>query len=165
MPAGHEGEVRVGGPSVLTGYLDAPSDQASRSFRDGWFYTGDYGYRDDAGYLYLTGRMRELINRGGQKVAPREVEEILLGHPGVLQALVIGVPDPVLGEVVQAHVVPRKGGGARLTAELEALCQEHLGAYKRPTRIVLEKRLPVGPTGKLLRHVLRAQVLEAVSEG
>jgi acyl-CoA synthetase (AMP-forming)/AMP-acid ligase II len=166
LPAGREGEVRIGGPSVLAGYLDAADDGAeNRSFRDGWFYTGDYGYRDEGGYLYLTGRMRELINRGGQKVAPREVEEILLGHPGVLQALVIGVPDTILGEVVQAHVVPRRSGGSRLVAELETLCQEHLGPYKRPTRIVLEKHLPAGPTGKLLRHVLRAQVLQAVSEG
>ena len=165
-PAGTEGEVRIGGPSVLDGYLDAGTGSAAnQSFRDGWFYTGDYGYRDESGYIFLTGRVRELINRGGQKVAPREVEEILLGHPGVLQALVIGVPDPILGEVVQAHVVPRRGGGGRLLTELETLCAQHLGPYKRPTRIVLEKHLPAGPTGKLLRHVLKAQVLQAVSEG
>ena len=164
--AGVEGEVRIGGPSVLDGYLDAGTDGGpNQSFRDGWFYTGDYGYRDQSGYIFLTGRMRELINRGGQKVAPREVEEILLGHPGVLQALVIGVPDPILGEVVQAHVVPRRSGGARLLADLETLCEQHLGPYKRPTRIVLEKNLPAGPTGKPLRHVLRDQVLRAVSEG
>jgi acyl-CoA synthetase (AMP-forming)/AMP-acid ligase II len=156
--AGDPGEVRIGGPGVVDRYVIA--GEGVQSFRDGWFYTGDHGYQDREGYLYLTGRTRELINRGGQKVPPREVEDVLLQHPSVTQAAVIGIPHGLLGEEVAAYVVV-DGPSAGVLEALDALARRELSAYKRPVAIHAVDRLPVGPTGKIQRLRLKAEVLAA----
>jgi acyl-CoA synthetase (AMP-forming)/AMP-acid ligase II len=161
---GGVGEVRIGGPQVIDGYLD-DGHGLSRSFRAGWFYTGDQGYVDDRGFLYLTGRTRDLINRGGQKIAPREVEEVLLRHPDVVQAAVVGIPHAVLGEEVAAHVVARPGAAtSSLVPALQRLCAEQLGSYKRPAHIAVVAALPVSPTGKVQRWAVQQQLREAVGQ-
>jgi acyl-CoA synthetase (AMP-forming)/AMP-acid ligase II len=157
-----DGEVRIRGPLVISGYLN---QIGPGPFRHGWFYTGDRGHKDEDGYLYLTGRSRELINRGGQKVSPREVEEVLLLHPAVHQVAVIGIPHPVLGEEVAACVVASPGAAPSLVAELNRLSAAHLSPYKRPVRIVLLDHLPVGPTGKIQRLSLKCQILAGAYGG
>jgi acyl-CoA synthetase (AMP-forming)/AMP-acid ligase II len=162
LPPYIDGEVRIRGPFVVSGYLN---QVGPGPFRHGWFYTGDHGHKDEDGYLYLTGRTRELINRGGQKVSPREVEDVLLLHPAVRQVAVIGIPHPVLGEEVAAYVVASPGAAPSLIAELNRLSAEHLSPYKRPVRIVLVNHLPVGPTGKIQRLSLKRQVLAGAFGG
>lgn len=149
LPAGREGEVVVRGPSVIRGYENNPQANA-RFFMDGWLRTGDLGSFDADGYLTITGRIKEIINRAGEKIAPREVEEALLQHPAVAQAVVFAMPDERLGEDVAAAVVLRQGASAG-----ERELQEHVAArladFKVPRRIVLLGEIPKGPTGKLQR--------------
>jgi acyl-CoA synthetase (AMP-forming)/AMP-acid ligase II len=161
LPAGEEGEVRIRGRMVVSGYLNA---SGPGPFRQGWFYTGDHGHLDGEGYLYLTGRTRELINRGGQKVSPREVEDVLLQHPAVRQAAVIGIPHQLLGEEVAAYVVAPSATGS-LVDDLQRFCDQHLSPYKRPVRIVVVNHLPMGPTGKIQRLSLKQQVLAGALGG
>src|SRR6185437_11023201 len=100
------GEICVRGPNVIAGY---ECDAGASSFEDGWFRTGDLGYLDADGYLYITGRLREVINRGGEKIAPREIEEVLLAHPAVRDAAVVGEPHPLYGQRVAAYITPHVG--------------------------------------------------------
>jgi acyl-CoA synthetase (AMP-forming)/AMP-acid ligase II len=153
---GHEGEVCVRGPSVIAGYEARAVDP---SFIDGWFRTGDLGYQDTDGYLYLTGRLRDVINHGGHKIAPRAIEEVLLSHPNVREVAVIGQPDPLYGERVVAYVVPEAGTQpcAELNDLLVAYCAQHLSAYKVPEEVVVVARLPRTGTGKVQRHLLSAE--------
>jgi acyl-CoA synthetase (AMP-forming)/AMP-acid ligase II len=151
-----EGEVCVRGQSVIAGYDGRPDDP---SFVDGWFRTGDLGHQDADGYLYLTGRLREVINHGGHKIAPREIEEVLLTHPSVAEVAVVGQPDPLYGERVVAYVVPDQQ--ARPQADLGELlrtqCLNRLSAYKVPSEFALVARLPRTSTGKVRRHLLSAE--------
>src|SRR6185437_2214553 len=140
LPAGTAGEVSVRGPGVVDGYLDNPESTAA-SFRDGWFRTGDLGRLSADGYLTLDGRLKELINRGGEKIAPREIDEALLAHPGVREAVAFGVPDAKWGEVVHAAVVATGVSDA----ELRAFCAERLAAFKVPRRIHMVEQIPKGP--------------------
>jgi len=149
LPAGEPGEVAVRGPGVVDGYLNNPRANAA-SFRDGWFRTGDLGRLSADGYLTLDGRLKELINRGGEKIAPREIDEALLAHPGVREAVAFGVPDAKWGEVVHAAVVATGVSDA----ELRAFCAERLAAFKVPRRIHMVEQIPKGPTGKIQRNAL-----------
>lgn len=146
LPATNSGEVVVRGPSVTLGYESNP-EANQKSFVDRWFRTGDQGYLDSEGYLFLTGRMKELINRGGEKISPREIDELLLSHPAVAQALAFAIPDEKLGEEIGAAVVLKPGG---IVTELEL--REYLAGltadFKVPRRIVFLEKLPTGPTGK-----------------
>jgi acyl-CoA synthetase (AMP-forming)/AMP-acid ligase II len=150
---GQEGEVCVRGPSVIAGYEARAVDP---SFIDGWFRTGDLGYQDADGFLYLSGRLRDVINHGGHKIAPREVEEVLLSHPNVREAAVAGRPDPLYGERVVAYVVPRESVRSRgdLADVLRAYCVRQLSAYKVPEEFVAVVDLPRTSTGKVQRHML-----------
>jgi acyl-CoA synthetase (AMP-forming)/AMP-acid ligase II len=149
------GEVVVRGPSITSGYLDHPEANAA-SFRDGWFRTGDIGRLSADGYLRLVGRVKEMINRAGEKISPREVDEVLLTHPGVIEAATYGVPDAKYGEVVHAAVVTREAVEPRA---LMAYCGAQLAAFKVPVFIHVVDAIPKGATGKVQRSQL-AQVLD-----
>jgi acyl-CoA synthetase (AMP-forming)/AMP-acid ligase II len=152
VPAGTSGEVALRGENVFGGYLDRP-DADREALRDGWFLTGDLGYLDRDGYLFLTGRRKELINRAGEKFSPREVEEALHRCEDVELACVVGVPHPEYGEEVVAFVAMRPG--RTVTAEsLAARCRERLAAFKVPRHVVFVDELPRGPNGKLQRRGL-----------
>jgi oxalate---CoA ligase len=150
LPSGEIGEVVVRGASITSGYLDNPEANAA-SFRDGWFRTGDLGQMSDAGYVRLVGRLKEMINRGGEKISPREVDEALLTHPGVIEAATYGVPDEKYGEVVQAVVVARAGVESKALIEY---CRGHLSPFKVPRIIHIVDSIPKGPTGKIQRNLL-----------
>jgi acyl-CoA synthetase (AMP-forming)/AMP-acid ligase II len=152
---GEHGEICVRGPGVVPAYRGGVGQD---SFEAGWFRTGDLGYRDEEGYLYITGRLREMINRGGEKIAPREVEETLLTHPAVRDAAVVGRPDAQYGEVAVAYVV---ADDARpwddLVRCLRRYAAERLSAFKVPVDFVRTDALPRNPNGKLNREALRAR--------
>lgn len=149
LPEGERGEVVIRGKNVAAGYLANPSANA-RAFSAGWFRTGDQGYFDEDGYLFLTGRLKEMINRGGEKVTPREIDEALMQHPAVAQAVAFAVPHPTLGEDVAAVVVLRPGQTIT-AAELRAFAFDHLSDFKVPSQIVIIASIPKGATGKLQR--------------
>jgi acyl-CoA synthetase (AMP-forming)/AMP-acid ligase II len=147
------GEIVVRGPTVFPGYLDDPEANAAAFLPGGWFRTGDLGYRDDHGYLHLTGRIGEIINRGGEKIVPREVDEVICAHPSVAAAAVFAVPDARLGQDAVAAVVRRPETSAK-ARELRAWMLDHLTPYKVPRRIWFVDRLPRTPTGKVQRGEL-----------
>ena len=153
LPAGDRGEVVIQGPNVIRGYENNPEANAT-SFVDGWFRTGDQGFLGPDGYLTLVGRLKELINRGGEKVSPREIDEVLLTHPAIAEAVCFGVPHPTWGEEVSAAVVLH---GAATEAELIGYCRERLADYKRPKQIHITDSIPRTATGKIQRRVV-AQV-------
>ena len=146
LPTGQRGEVVIRGEQVTPGYRSNDAANAE-AFRDGWFRTGDEGYLDSDGYLFITGRLKEIINRAGEKIAPREIEDALLEHPAVEQAMVFSIPDPVVGEEIAAAVVLRPGMKAA-ERDLQETLSARLVSYKVPRRIVLLDELPKGPTGK-----------------
>ena len=153
------GEIEFRGPSVFPGYWNDPDATREAIDADGWLATGDMGYVDDEGYLFLVDRKKELIIRGGYNVYPREVEEALYAHPGVLEAAVVGVPHESLGEEVAALVVRRPGASVGAD-ELQAWAKERVAAYKYPRRIDFVDELPKGPTGKILKRAIdRAALL------
>ena len=152
--AGEEGEVAVRGPSVVAEYLDNPAATAA-AFRDGWFRTGDVGKLSDDGYLSLVGRLKELINRAGEKISPYEVEDVLLTHPAVAEAAAYPVPDEKYGEQVGVVIVLR---GEATPRELTSYCAERLAAFKRPVRVTILPEIPKGPTGKIQRRNLASLV-------
>jgi acyl-CoA synthetase (AMP-forming)/AMP-acid ligase II len=152
LAANTPGEVVVRGPNVMRGYRDNPEANAA-AFIDGWFRTGDIGAIDSDGYLALTGRIKDLINRGGEKISPAEVEAVLLEHPAVAEAAVFGVPDPKYGEDVSAAVVFR---GAATAQELQAYCGTRLADFKVPKLIHLVSALPRNAMGKVQRRDLTA---------
>ena len=149
LPAGTRGEVSIKGPAVMDGYENNPgADEAA--FTNGWFRTGDEGYVDGDGYLFLTGRLKEQINRGGEKISPLEVDEVLLRHIAIEQAVAFAMPHDKLGEEVAAAVVLTSG--IDLTeAQVRAFVGRSLAAFKVPRRVVFCDELPKGPTGKLQR--------------
>jgi long-chain acyl-CoA synthetase len=153
LPPGELGEIVIKGPGVMKGYWNKPEETAA-VLRNGWLHTGDIGYTDEDGYIYLTERKKDLIIRGGENVYPKEVEDVLHRHPQVLEAGVIGIPDPVYGEEVKAFVVLKTTGSA-CEAELIEFCKQHLPAFKRPKSIRLMDALPKSAVGKILRRELR----------
>jgi acyl-CoA synthetase (AMP-forming)/AMP-acid ligase II len=156
LPAGQVGEVVIRGPSVTAGYEANPEANA-RAFTAGWFRTGDQGLLDGEGYLRLTGRLKELINRGGEKVSPLEVDEVMMDHPAVLQAVTFGMPSEKLGEEVAAAVVLREGAQAT-ERELRDFCARRLADFKVPRKVVILTEIPKGATGKLQRIGLAAKL-------
>jgi len=152
LPAGERGEVVIQGPNVVTGYENNPEANAT-SFTGGWFRTGDQGFLDDNGYLTLTGRLKEMINRGGEKISPREIDEVLLAHPSVTEAVCFGTPHPTWGEEVAAAVVVQPST-ATTEAELLAYCKERLADYKRPKQIHIVEAIPRTATGKIQRRIV-----------
>ena len=153
LPYGEEGEVVGKGPQVMQGYWNNPKGTAEM-IKDGWLYTGDIGYMDKDGYLYLTSRKKDLIKPSGHQVWPKEVEEILSTHPAVAEACVAGIPDPKQVEAVKAWVILRPG--QKVSAEeLQSYCKDKLTAYKVPKFIEFRDALPKTLVGKILRRVLQ----------
>ena len=149
LRAGSIGEVVIQGENVTAGYENNPSANRD-NFVNGWFRTGDQGVMDEDGYLTITGRLKEIINRGGEKISPREVDEILLDHPAVNQAVTFAVPHSKLGEEVAAAVVLKDGQTAS-ESELRAFAAEYLAGFKVPKKILLLDDIPKGATGKVQR--------------
>jgi acyl-CoA synthetase (AMP-forming)/AMP-acid ligase II len=154
LPGEAVGEVCVRGPGVVDSYRANPEATAA-SFRDGWFRTGDSGVLSADGYLSLAGRIKELINRGGEKISPHEVEDALLAHPDVVEAVAFAVADDKYGETVGAAVVTRSATGEHALREH---CSERLAAFKVPVRVHVVDAIPKGPTGKVQRRLLAEQL-------
>jgi fatty-acyl-CoA synthase len=153
VPVGTHGEVVHRSPHLLTGYWDKPVETAE-AFAGGWFHSGDVGYFDDEGYLYIVDRIRDVINTGGVLVASREVEEVLFTHPAVSEVAVVGLPDEKWIEAVSAFVVLRDGHTVE-AADLLAMARVHLAPFKVPKKIVFVEHLPRNTAGKLLKRELR----------
>ena len=158
VPPGAEGEIAAKGPSVHLGYYKNPQANAELFTADGWFRTGDLGVMEPSGNVRIVGRLKEMINRGGKKFFPREIEEILYTHPKILHAAIVGVPDPRLGERNCLCVIPRPGAAMSLE-EVVGFLKGGVATYKLPEEIEVFDEFPFTPTGKIQRHALTRQVL------
>jgi acyl-CoA synthetase (AMP-forming)/AMP-acid ligase II len=153
LPRGEVGEIVVRGGNVMLGYWNRPEETAE-ALRGGWMHTGDAGYMDDGGYVFLTDRIKDMIISGGENVYSVEVENVLAQHPAVATVAVIGVPDETWGERVHAVVVPASGQTVTLE-ELRGFCAERIAGYKTPRSIELVEALPLSAAGKVLKRELR----------
>ncbi|MBV9357818.1 MAG: AMP-binding protein, partial [Chloroflexi bacterium] len=156
QPSGALGEVVIRGRNVTAGYAENPEANA-RAFTAGWFRTGDQGTLDGDGYLRLTGRLKELINRGGEKISPLEVDAVLVEHPAVAQGVCFAVPHPMLGEDIAAAIVLRPEADCDERA-IRDFVGERLASFKVPRRVVFLEEIPKGPTGKVQRITLATQL-------
>jgi acyl-CoA synthetase (AMP-forming)/AMP-acid ligase II len=160
---GETGEICIAGPAVIQSYQN---NEGQNAFQQGWFRTGDLGYLDEDGYLFIRGRMREVINRGGENIAPREVEEAIQIHPAVREAAVVGRPDPIYGEQPVAYLTIRGSWNAGLAAQIRAHLTRLLSPPKVPVDLIVLDELPRNATGKLDRRLLRArEQARATQEG
>jgi len=150
LPPNAAGEIMVRGDNVMTRYYKDPGNTAQTLEPDGWMHTGDVGYLDEDGFLFVTGRIKEIIIKGGENIAPREIDEALLRHPAVLEAAAVGIPDANYGQEIMACVVLKPGSHCTVE-ELAAFAQLELGKYKAPKVIKLVTELPKGPSGKVQR--------------
>lgn len=153
LPQGREGEICIQGPNITPGYLNRPEETA-RAFRGPWFRSGDLGYLDREGYLYIVDRIKDMIITGGENVYPREVEELLYQRPEVAECAVVGMPDREYGERVTAVIVPKAGAGFD-PEELRAFLKERLSGFKVPKAFVAVPELPKSAAGKILKRVLK----------
>lgn len=160
LETGQVGEIVLRGPNVTHGYANNP-EANRKAFTDGWFRTGDEGYLDSDGYLFLTGRLKEMINRGGEKVAPRQVDEVFMDHPAVMQAVAFAVPHPTLGEDLAVAVV-LKSGATATAKELRQYALARLALHKAPSQVFIVEHIPRGATGKLQRIGLAEKILPLV---
>jgi long-chain acyl-CoA synthetase len=156
LPPGQIGEIMIRGDNVMKGYYKAPDITAQTLEPDGWLHTGDLGYVDTDGFYFITGRLKELIIKGGENIAPREIDEVLYKHPAVLEAAAVGIPDAHYGQEIMACVV-LKPGHRCTEQELMAFCRNELGQYKTPKLIKFVDAIPKGPSGKVQRLKLTAQ--------
>lgn len=152
------GELIVRGPNVMKGYYKMPEDTEA-TIRNGWLYTGDLARRDEDGYFYIVDRKKDLVIVGGYNVYPREVEEVLFAHPDIVEAAVIGVPDPDFGEAVHAFAVLKEGKTVD-AEQLNAYCADRLAKYKIPKHFEFLDELPKNTTGKILRRSLKEHVVK-----
>ena len=153
---GEVGELAVKGDNVMREYFKSPEETAKALDADGWLHTGDLGYADEDGYYFVTGRLKELIIKGGENIAPREIDDVMYMHPAVLDAAAVGIPDAHYGQEILCAVVLKPGCTAT-EAELRAFCEKELGRYKMPKVFKFMADLPKGPSGK----VQRLKLLEA----
>ncbi len=161
LSPGQEGEVWLKGPMVMQGYNNLPKETAEVLTPDGYFKSGDLGHLDSDGYLFITGRKKELIIVAGEKAVPREIEDVLLRHPAVADAAVVGKKDPSRGEVVVAFVILKEGQSATAD-QLRDFCRtQGLAQWKCPREVTMVNELPRSPTGKVLKRVLSEQVNRA----
>jgi acyl-CoA synthetase (AMP-forming)/AMP-acid ligase II len=144
------GEIVLRGPNVMAGYFKAPDKTQEAIDTAGWLHSGDLGYRDEDGFYFVTGRLKELIIKGGENIAPREIDEVLLRHPSVLEAAAFAIPHPNYGQDIAVAIIA-KPGATMHEADLRAWCREELGAFKTPSRWYAVDELPKGPSGKVQR--------------
>ena len=154
LPAGEHGEVCVRGPNVLKGYWNRPEATADAIDPQGWFHSGDIGYFDDQGYLFLCDRVKDMVISGGENVYPAEVESILYGHSAVIEVAVIGLPDEKWGEAVTAVAVVKEGSTLELE-ELREFASQSLAKYKLPSRLYFLDQLPRNPAGKVQKFKIK----------
>ena len=152
---GELGEIVLRGENILKGYYKNP-EATKTAFRNGWFHTGDVGYRDAEGFFYIVDRKSDMIIRGGENIYPREIDEVLYQHPAIAAAATIGVPDELYGEEVAAFVILKEGREAT-ESEIISFCRARLADYKCPKSVRIVKEIPKGPTGKLLKRELVRQ--------
>jgi acyl-CoA synthetase (AMP-forming)/AMP-acid ligase II len=160
LPQGATGEVAIKGPNVFSGY-EGNAEANAASFSNGWFRTGDQGFLDSDGYLVLTGRIKELINRGGEKISPREIDEALLTYPAVAEAVCFAIPDRVYGEEVAAAVVLRSPASE---SDLIAHCRSLVAEFKVPKVIYIVEAIPRTVTGKMQRRIVAAEIIKSSSQ-
>lgn len=153
LPPGQIGEIVMRGPNIMLGYWNNP-EATAQALRNQWFHTGDLAYKDDDGYIFIVDRKKDMINRAGMKIYPREVEEVIYRYPGILEVAVIGVPDRVMGEEVQAYITLKTGADIELEA-IREFCKQELAHYKVPKRFSIIEQLPKTVSGKILKTVLR----------
>ncbi len=160
---GESGEILLKGPQLTQGYYKKPEETAN-AIRNGWFHTGDIGYMDDEGYLYIVDRKKDMIIAGGYNIYPREIDEVLYAHPKIQEACAVGLPDPYRGETVKAFIV-RKAGEGLTEEEVMAYCKEKLAAYKVPKMVEFMDELPKSAIGKVLRRSLKEMEMEKTKKG
>ncbi|MDB5325502.1 MAG: putative fatty-acid--CoA ligase [Phycisphaerales bacterium] len=158
VPAGQQGEILFKGPMIMQGYHNLPDETAKAITADGYFRTGDLGHLDKNGFLHITGRKKDVIIVAGEKVYPREVEELLAQHPAIAEAAVVGRKDESRGEAVVAFVVPKEGQEVTLDSVRDFLREHHMVNWKIPKDLHVEKELPRSPTGKVLKRELTARL-------
>ena len=151
------GEVCVKGPNVMNGYWNKPDATATAIDAEGWFHSGDIGYVDADGFLYIADRVKDMVITGGENVYPAEVESVLYEHPAIAEVAVIGLPDERWGEIVVAVVAPKPGATVTLE-DMRAFAGDRLARYKLPTRVELVDELPRTPSGKVLKYELRERL-------
>ena len=159
---GAEGEIVMRGPSIMLGYYKN-GEKTEEAFRNGWLHTGDIGRMDEEGYIFFIDRKKDVIKSGGENVSSREVEEVLFTHPKVMEAAVVGLPDPYWIEAVSAAIVPRPGQTID-PEEIKAFCKERLAGYKAPKNVFILDALPKNPSGKILKRLLREQLGKQLAE-
>jgi fatty-acyl-CoA synthase len=158
VPVGEPGEICARGYQTMLGYFDLPDRTAETVDRDGWLHTGDLGTLDDRGYLTVTGRLKDMIIRGGENIYAAEIEQVLFTHPGVREAAVLGLPDPTWGEIVAAVVVPSDVDRPPAATELHDHCRAHLAPHKTPARWFHATELPLTGSGKIQKFRLRERL-------
>jgi acyl-CoA synthetase (AMP-forming)/AMP-acid ligase II len=161
LPTGESGEIVIRGHTIASGYYKDPEETA-RAFRNGSFHSGDVGYKDADGFVYISDRKKDMIISGGFNIYPSEVERILLAHPAVQDCAVIGVPDAEWGEAVKA-VVELKSGAAVEAVALEQMCRKALAGYKVPKSFEIWPEIPRSPVGKVLKRVVRERFWQGQS--
>jgi long-chain acyl-CoA synthetase len=156
VPLGERGEIWMRGATVMTGYWNRPEETAEALTEDGWLKSGDVAYMDEDGYIFIVDRTKDMIIAGGYNIYPRDIDEVLMQHPAVADAMAVGVPDEYRGETVKAFVA-LKPGATVTSEELNALCREKLAPYKVPKIWEFREELPRTATGKALRRILREE--------
>jgi long-chain acyl-CoA synthetase len=158
LPTGENGEIRVRGPQMMAAYWQRPEETAD-TVRDDWIYTGDIGHLDEDGYVVIVDRKKDMAIVNGFNVFPREIDEVLFGHPDILEAATLGVPDPMMGEVIHAYVVAQSGSALDEAAVLE-FCEGALIRYKVPGKVFVVAALPKTPAAKVDKRALRKQSIK-----
>ena len=164
LPAGQPGEIVVRGDAVMLGYYNRPRETAETIDKDGFLHTGDVGYKDKDGYIFIVDRIKEMVIRGGENIYPKEIDNALAGHPKVMEAACVGVPDKDMGEEVKAFIILRQGQTAT-AEEIRGYCAQHLAGFKVPKHVeFLERDFPRNPIGKVLKKVLKKWAVEGVPD-